>query len=742
MRAGGSGAIGGLTRRQVLRAGAAAAVGGGLWLAGCAPSKGSAGPTANGPHIHIVLMPWSGVPGGNGHTGQQLLLEGAQHWSSQYRNVDVHIEPFTGTSGVVDAILTGQGPDVFEDWTLAPYFEGDLVLPLDEYMRRDQVDPSLWSPSLMSTFTRSEGLLALPAYTNVYGITANLSYFDSAGLERPDPNWTYQDLVQLAPKIMMKNNGSVRPGFVLGVWSNFIGNRTWIYQAFGGSVMDKTGVVSTLGLPNSLAAGRWVYDDLLVPGYALTQSAGPDLPNSVLFTMGTQAVLGDAMNYQNFQWDYYPMPYFPVKGATTPQSEWQRATYQTDDAYMISKSTKYPEYAWDLLRWICADTWWQQYMVKIFLLAPSRLSLLDYWVSQLQSRVPPLKDKSLHWFADAAKGGWGFPQQYYAYEDPQAEQAVTPFLSQVQNGTLSVEAAFPQIDHVIDALEQQGQVQAGLVAKERKAETAIAAVTPSATAHYPAPATAGLGHPSSDASAYVQSSNGTWTLLGDGADLSASEDDAIFACQAVTDTEGTWTCQVTALANVSESPQLSNNVKVGLLARGDLSDLAAEVGLVVTGAYGLYLFMRGSPTETSLVDHRFLWPKGADGTVQQFTTAPTTPVPNFISRPIWLRLQRQGITWTASASLDGKTFQTMAQPLTVPGLGGAWMGLVCCAHNSDFGNSGYIRASFDNLTGFTPDHSVQLGMTGVAPAAGAVPSDWATASVAATASQQSSSASS
>ena len=271
-------------------------------------------------------------------------------------------------------------------------------------------------------------------------------------------------------------------------------------------------------------------------------------------------------------------------------------------------------------------------------------------------------------------------------------------------------------------------------------------MTPGPSANYPAPSTAGIGQAATDASSYIQSSNGAWTLLGDGADLSVQEDDAIYACEAVTASEGSWTCRVTAIANVSEEnagqPLISNWIKVGILARSDLSDNAAEVGLVVTGAYGLQFFTRATGAASSLLDYHFLWPKDAAGAVEEFSSSPTTPVPNFITKPIWLRLTRKGTTWTASASLDGTNFQQVAQPIQARGLGGAWMGLVCCAHNSDFNNVGYIRASFDDLTGFTPDHEVQLGVTGIPPSAGTVPANWATLNLTAASASSSSSSSS
>jgi hypothetical protein len=98
---------------------------------------------------------------------------------------------------------------------------------------------------------------------------------------------------------------------------------------------------------------------------------------------------------------------------------------------------------------------------------------------------------------------------------------------------------------------------------------------------------------------------------------------------------------------------------------------------------------------------------------------------NYLLKPIWLKLERHGTMWHAFTSWDGVTWTPAGSPTPVE-MTSAWIGVFACAHNGDFNGKGYIRATFDNLQGFTPLYVYQIGQSGVPPAAGPVPKNWAT----------------
>jgi len=91
-----------------------------------------------------------------------------------------------------------------------------------------------------------------------------------------------------------------------------------------------------------------------------------------------------------------------------------------------------------------------------------------------------------------------------------------------------------------------------------------------------------------------------------------------------------------------------------------------------------------------------------------YLTYPVTEkVPNYLRRPVWLRLVRHGASWQPYSSFDGERWTPAGSPL-VAEMAGCWVGIFCLAHNADFGGKGRIRAVLDHLS-FVPDTLVQLG---------------------------------
>ncbi len=719
----------GITRRTALRTAAAAAVvgAGSVALSACRTTGGTAQATAQHYKIILTMTPNATLPFNK--TTEELYQAALAPFYKAHPGVGVKLTG--GGFGQSTLVLAGAAADVISDNYPPPYMSpsGNLLLKLDGRLQQANINRSDWSAGQILSYVQSapdHGLYMLPAYFSPLVYVVRLSDFDTAGLARPDPNWDSTEFAKVAQQMTKQfSNGQKRFGAVMEWNSNIITEGTWPFFAWGDGMLTSEGY-SNLASASGITAGQWLYEELFWPGWATSrdQLGGPNslaLDQTVIQLTWDGQVLSNAQLYTDFQWDFYLPPTFP-KGPTC---------MGTDDFYAIPATTKYPDLAWDLLEFLTHDgsaTGWQRQLMKIGLLQPCLNSLWDAWISTLRSVAPPLQDKSLDVFKTMALNGRAFPEQYFPYSDSSCRQLTTTAMAALWNQTTSVQAAFQSIDQQVNAFLKTVIAGAKL---EEKTAAAIAAVTPGPGTNYPAPGEAGLGHPYTDAKSYVVSSQGTWTMLGTGEDLSVAEDDAVFACQSTDATEATWTCRLTGLANVSETnasgqPQLSNWVKVGLLARGDLSDNAAEVGLVATGSYGLQLFSRPVVAAGSLLDTHFLWTKDSSGVVQSFSSPASTPTPNFITRPIWLRLTRKGTTWSAYASVDGTNFQQMGQSVSALGLGGAWVGLVCCAHNGDFNDTGYIRAVFDDLSGFTPDHMVQLGVHGVAPDAGPVPANWAT----------------
>ena len=721
-----------LTRRSLIRgASAAAVVGvGSAALAACGGPGNSAKGTAQNAKITLVFQPNGTIPWST--TVVSLYQTVLEPWLAQNKGVAVKLTPSLWGSNV-QAILGGTASDVISDNYPPNYMSptGNLLLKLDDYLKKDNISTTLWSTGQIDSYLQASpdhGLYMLPGYFSPMPYVVRLSDFDQAGYARPNPNWDYNEFVTASKLMTDKTTGRVGSVIQWGSTGN-LGAGTYMFNAFDAQGMLTPQGTLNLETPGNLQAGQWLYEQLFWPGYASTRNLlGPwygsehiDQDQCSIQLVWNGLVLDNAEVFNGFVWDYYMPPTFP-QGPTC---------FGTDDFYGIAGTTKYPEQAWSLLKFLTWDnsaTGWQMQLMKIGLLQPCLNSLWDPWIATVKSVAPPLQNKNLEVFKTMAINGRAYPQAYFPVDDNQAEGLTNSIMTQLWSQQLSVAQAWQQIDHVVNGLIVPALTEA---ASELKTAAAIESVTPGPTVNYPAPHTKGFGNSATDASQYVVNSGTTWTLLGDGASMGTT-DNAIFACQQITASEGQWVCRVNALANVSEvngtSPAISNLVRVGLMARADLSDTASEIVLCVTGSYGVEFMSRPAPGQ-SIISERFIWPKSG-GIVETFTSAVTVPTPNFITKPMWLRLTRKGINWTAEISVDGKTWTTAGMnSLPAQAMGGCWLGVFASAHNADFNNLGYIRAGFDNLSGFTPNQNVQLGILGTPPSAGTVPSNWQTINV-------------
>jgi hypothetical protein len=206
-------------------------------------------------------------------------------------------------------------------------------------------------------------------------------------------------------------------------------------------------------------------------------------------------------------------------------------------------------------------------------------------------------------------------------------------------------------------------------------------------------------------------------------------DTVVFAAAAVTASEGQWTVRLSGLAALAPVDPAgaggwaaangwSPDLRVGLMARADLSDDAAFVALLVTGDGALEVANRPAPWGPP-VRTRGAAPPGASGPAR---AAGASAAPPPVALPLWLRLSRKGLVWQGSVSQDGVAFSPVGRAQTCPALGGAWIG-PACAGGDAAGAPAYVRAAFDGVSP-TPTQLVQVGSLGAPPLP--LPAGWQT----------------
>ena len=683
-------------------------------LAGCGPiGNGPAAPKGHFTGTRVSFAPTWQAPWNQSALGlvQNVIKT---HYLPKHKGVEVKVVPSTEYQAAtqITAAIAGTGfVDVFNDCCtdLPTWLASGMMLPLDPYLRRDNISTSLWSSGRIKALTLNGKLLGLPAYDGPEVMVYRQDMLDTFGLRYPSPNWTYGEALALWQQCARRKGSQQIYGASLDNW--YV-NIDYLMHGWGGSVFNANHTRCTIDSAACVKAGSWLFGAIQSGAVSPTrdQVGGLASGRDVFAVCGGWDTFAEATQLgTKFKWDILPQPSWPVR----------RATMVNNDFYAIDARTKHSEAAWTFLRWLTTDPTWTRFVMRTILTEPALVSLWSEWETIVQQAAPPLKGKNLQYYREAALGGYEVPQSFFLYNGNQAATAMGAWWSRIQNRTVSVQAGFRGMAQQINAMEKAGVTGASSL-NQAKAELAKVPKT----GKYKAPPHKGQGNPYKPAPTLMLAHAGTYTMLGDGYDVYQSQDACTFFCLPQTSAEGRWTCRVKAVSNLT-CPSLSPWAKIGLMARGDLSDDAPMVSVHVTGGNEVEWQERPMAGMTPGGQSGIL-PSGFKGNLLKPVNRPT---PNFLSRPVWLRLQRVQGVWSGFVSLDGKKWTPAGKPAQVE-LAGSWVGLMCTAHNADFKDKGYIRAVFDHVS-FTPTDKVQLGIDGVPPAAGAVPAKWATMAAAA-----------
>jgi len=105
---------------------------------------------------------------------------------------------------------------------------------------------------------------------------------------------------------------------------------------------------------------------------------------------------------------------FRVGLAALPAGPVRRATLATTDGYGIYASTKHPDAAWELLKFLVSKDYGRA-MAKAQFLQPARASLVDEWIQFIRSDFPDkTKDLNIAAFADGQRKGYSVVGEAFA----------------------------------------------------------------------------------------------------------------------------------------------------------------------------------------------------------------------------------------------------------------------------------------------------------------------------------------
>jgi multiple sugar transport system substrate-binding protein len=337
---------------------------------------------------------------------QQVL----QEFHSTHPNISVFYIP--DPANLEDQMLvdmqSGTAPDVFQGccthfptWAqqgytldLRPFVDADL----------DQETIADWDPvQYNALFTREGVQFGLPKYHGELALYFNKDLFDRYRMEYPDGSWNQDDYLQAMKLLTHDQNNDGRTD-LYGSMLDVSWDRIQVYaNAWGGHFVDPQDPASCrMADPEALAALEWLrarmWDDRVMatlPGVNRLGTRDAFVSGKLAMVEDGSWALKDILASSSFRIGVAPFPAGPVR----------KATLVTTDGFGIYAGTKYPEAAWELMKFLISKEYGRA-MAKANFLQPARASLVDDWIGYIRDEFPEqTRDMNLAAFAEGQRLG-------------------------------------------------------------------------------------------------------------------------------------------------------------------------------------------------------------------------------------------------------------------------------------------------------------------------------------------------
>ncbi len=397
-----------LSRREFLKL--AGAAGAGAALAACTPAGEG---TRSSGRAQLVYQDWrtDWFPG----LAQRML----EKFHSLQPNIQVFftMDPENLGDAMIADFQAGTAPDVldgccdfFPEWAqqgylldLRPFVEADL----------DRATIDDWDPAqVQALFTRDGKQFGLPKYHGALGLFYNKDLFDEANVDYPDGTWTHDDYLEAMKRLARDRDDDGRND----VWGSMVDiawERIQMHvNGWGGHFVDPEDPSrSWMSRPESLAAMEWIrarmWDDRVMASFVDIQHLDTRqafIGQRLAIVEDGSWALKDILEGAPFRIGVAPFPAGPVR----------RVTLATTDGFGIYAGTKYPEAAWELLKFLVSKDYVRA-MAETHLLQPARASLVDEWAETVRRQYPKAtRGMYIEAFAEGHRQGYSVTAEIFA----------------------------------------------------------------------------------------------------------------------------------------------------------------------------------------------------------------------------------------------------------------------------------------------------------------------------------------
>lgn len=231
----------------------------------------------------------------------------------------------------------------------ADFASKDLLLPLDDYIKNDQVDVSGYGPTYEGLKIKGQMYL-MPIRNSVWMLYYNKDLFDAAGVEYPKGSMTYEEFRDLAKK-MTQGEGTEK------IWGAYI--HTWPISWTRYAIQGGTTIIDEN--LNPFVEALQYRMDLEADGsiMAYTEQKATTAHYKSAFLKGNVAmhIMGDFHIGQlreaqkngelTFDWD--------IAASPVPEGVSPNTTTGMPAGFGINKKSKNPDAAWDFLNFASGE---------------------------------------------------------------------------------------------------------------------------------------------------------------------------------------------------------------------------------------------------------------------------------------------------------------------------------------------------------------------------------------------------
>jgi multiple sugar transport system substrate-binding protein len=346
---------------------------------------------------------------------QEMLAK----FSAEHPNIHVFYtpDPENLQDTMVADFQAGTAPDVlagccdfFAAWAQAGY-----LMDLRPFVQADLPSATVndWDKAQVNAlFTEDGQQFALPKYHGALALYYNRDLFDRIGLEPPSAGWDL-DAYAAAQAALTTPSRSGSESATFGSMLDISWDRIQVHvNAWGGHLVDPNDPRrSRLADPESLAAHRWLRDRIWGDRTMASPLDVGGLTTREAFAAGRVAMVEDG------SWalkDILEQAPFRIGVAPMPRGPKRRVTLATIDGFAIYSGTRYPEAAWELLKFLTSPEYGRA-MAESHLLQPARASLVDEWVRIAREQYPDAtKGLDLAAFAEGHVAGYSVTGEVFA----------------------------------------------------------------------------------------------------------------------------------------------------------------------------------------------------------------------------------------------------------------------------------------------------------------------------------------